>query len=148
MRDIAVSLARQPDVVEFARSLVRHVPAADRLARLTAAFTFVSHLVDVPPPEDGQPRDGVDVLCALAGESEGPATVLAALLHALGERASIETTPEMAFVRVELELDDIGRLPPHARLLSAGGRYYLPLDARDSRRPLGFLPRRDRALPA
>jgi len=114
--------------------------ARDRLGRIVAVYTFVGHLVDVPPP-DGDPRDGVDVLVALAGEQEGPAVILSALLQALGEKATLEHGPGLAFVRVALEPEDLARLPPHAGLLLSQGRYYLPLDARQARGPLGFLPR-------
>jgi hypothetical protein len=46
-------------------------------------------------------------------------------------------------VRVEVELRDVARLPPHTLLIVDRGapRYYLPLDARRARSPLGFLPR-------
>lgn len=138
LHDLSISLARNPDVVGLSRALVRG--CRDRLARIAAVFTFVGHLVDVPPAEDGEPRDGVDLLMELAGEGEGPAVILSAILRALGERASVACAPGMAFVRVELELDDLARLPPHAGLFASRGRYYLPLDARQARSPLGFLP--------
>jgi hypothetical protein len=128
-------------VVEFARDLVEAYGARDRLGRLAAVFTFVGHLVDLPQPEGGDPRDGVDVLLTLAGEQEGPAVILAALLQALGERAAVDYVPGMPFVRVELETADLARLPPHSGLFASGGRCYLPLDARQARTPLGFLPR-------
>jgi len=127
--------------VAFARRLVRRVEADDRIARITCVFTFVSHLVDVPAAE--RARDGADLLLALAGVEEGPAVILAALLQALGERAQLEHTREMVFVRVELELSDLWRLPPHASLVlkrSRRDRYLLPLDPRRARIPLGFLP--------
>jgi hypothetical protein len=119
---------------------VRRAAPGDRLARLTTVFTFVSHLVDVPPPVAREARDGVDVLIALAGEEEGPALILAALLQALGERAALAEAAGFAFVRVEIGLADLRRLPPHARPLARRGRCYLPLDPRGARRPLGFLP--------
>jgi len=110
----------------------------DRLARLAVLFTFVAHIVDAPPPDDGV-RDGVDWLLALAGEEEGPSVILAALLLALGERAALEYRPGLAFVRVELEPADVARLPPHARLFSRRGRFFIPLDARRARSPFAFL---------
>jgi hypothetical protein len=113
----------------------------DRLSRIAAVFTFVGHLVDAPPPPDGELRDGVDALLMLAGEQEGPAVILSAMLQALGERATVDYAPGLAFVRVELEWTDLARLPPHAGLMLSRGRYYLPLDARQARSPLGFLPR-------
>jgi hypothetical protein len=128
--------------VEFARALVFGYRARDRMARVAAAFTFVNHLVSVPPPPpDGEWRDGVDVLVALAGEQEGPAVILAALLQALGERASVDYAPGMAYVRVEIRAEDLSRLPPWSNLMTTRGRYYLPLDARRPRGPIGHLPR-------
>lgn len=129
-------------MVAFARRLVSRVAAADRIGRLACALTFVGHLVDVPPSR--RSRDGTDVLLALAGAPCGPAVMLAALLQALGERAQLEYTREMAFVRVELEARDLRQLPPHATLVlrrARRGRFLLPLDPRRARVPLGFLPR-------
>ena len=113
----------------------------DRVARLGAVFTFVNTLVNVPSPPDGECRDGVDLLLGLAGEQEGPAVILSALLLALGERAVIDYVPGMAFVRVEVDVSDLARLPPHAGLFASRGRYFVPLDPRQARSPLGFLPR-------
>ncbi|HET7293079.1 MAG TPA: hypothetical protein VFM88_11680 [Vicinamibacteria bacterium] len=120
--------------------------ARDRMGRVAAAFTFVGHLVDVPQPPDGdgQYRDGVDVLLALAGEQEGPAVILAALLLALGEKASVDYAPGMAFVRIEIDPTDLPRVPPFARLVFARGRCYLPLDASAARGSLGVLRARRR----
>ena len=113
------------------------------MGRVAAAFTFVGHLVGVPAPPEGeyQFRDGVDVLLALAGEEEGPAVILAALLLALGEKATVDYAPGMAFVRIEIDPADLPRLPPFADLVMARGRYFLPLDARTPRGPMGVLPR-------
>jgi hypothetical protein len=108
------------------------------MGRVAAVFTFVGHLVDVPAPHDGC-RDGVDVLMALAGEHEGPAVILAALLLALGEKATVDYAPGMAFVRLELDAADLARLPPFAHLVTWRGRLYLPLDARTPRATLGIL---------
>jgi len=135
---LSISLARCPDVVEFGRRLVQDYGARDRMGRVAAVFTFVGHLVDVPPPEDGC-RDGVDVLMALAGEDEGPAVILTALLLALGEKATLDYAPGMAFVRLELDPADLPRLPPFADLVRWRGRLYLPLDARTPRATLGIL---------
>lgn len=132
-------MARNPDIAAFSRALVEGLPQHNRLARLTALFTFVSHLVDAPPAHDGV-RDGVDWLLALAGEDEGPSVILAALLLALGERAALEYRPGFTFVRVALEAADVARLPPHASLFSRRGRYFIPLDARRARSPFAFLP--------
>jgi hypothetical protein len=67
--------------------------------------------------------------------------ILCALLQALGERASIVRGPGRSYVRVEVEARDFPRLPPYAGLFSCRGRYYIPLDARQARGPLGFLRR-------
>jgi hypothetical protein len=140
VRDLAIALARDPDVVAFARGLVASARPRDRLARIAAVFTFVGHLVDVPEEPGGEARDGVDLLLGLAGDGEGAAVILAALLQALGERAAVDAAGGLAFVRVEIDPDDLARVPPHARPFVSRGRFYLPLDARDARRPLGFLP--------
>jgi hypothetical protein len=121
---------------------VHRVSPQDRIGRIAGVFTFVGLLVDVPAA--GRARDGADVLLALAGIEDGPAVILAALLQALGERAQLEYTREMVFVRVQLEPSDLLRLPPHAVLLLKRGRrggFLLPLDPRRARIPLGFLPR-------
>lgn len=129
-------------MVEFARALVVGYRARDRMARVAAVFTFVNHLVTVPPPPaEGECRDGVDVLVALAGEQEGPAVILAALLQALGERACVDYAPGMAYVRVAIRPEDLSRLPPWSNLIMTRGRYYIPLDARRPRGPMGHLPR-------
>ena len=128
-------------MASFSRALVRTFSAGDRLSRIAAVFTFVSHLVDVPRSEDGEWRDGVDALLMLSGEEEGPAVILAAMLQALGERAVVEYAPGMAFVRVELDDPDLARLPPHAGPILSRGRCFLPLDPRRARSPIGFLPR-------
>jgi hypothetical protein len=138
---LALSLARHSDVTAFARSLARVPAVRDRLGRIAALFSFVNALVNVPSPRDGRARDGVDLLLHLAGEEHGPAVILCALLQALGERASIVRDPRRSYVRVEVEARDFSRLPPYAGLFSQGGRYYIPLDARQARSPLGFLPR-------
>jgi hypothetical protein len=130
-------LARDHAVADLARTLTQRAP--DRMARLASVFSFVSHLVDVPPEAD-DPRDGVDLMLRLAPEREGPAVILAALLLALGERAGLDWAAGLCFVRVELELPDVARVPPHAGLIRARGRCFLPLDARQAKSPLGFLP--------
>ena len=141
LRDLTISLARNPDVVEFARSVADGWHARDRIGRVAAAFTFVSHLVDVPALEDDGVRDGVDHLLHLAGVREGPPVILCALLQALGERACLDEASGLPFVRVEIDAGDLARLPPHAGPFVDRGRVYLPLDSRDARSALGFLPR-------
>lgn len=135
---LSISLARHPEVGAFARQLAQGWARGGRLGRVVASFTFVSHLVDVPPAPAGE--DGVSCLLATLGPERGPAVLLAAVLLALGERAQVESTREMSFVRVEVDPQDLADLPPHAELLLANGRTYLPLDARQHRQPLGVLP--------
>jgi hypothetical protein len=138
LHGLSLALARQPRVIAFSRSLVHRVPPRDRLARIAAVFTFVSQAVDLR-----RAGAGLGALTRIAGEDQGAALVLCALLQALGERARVERTRELAFVRVEVDFRDVARLPPHAGLIVTRGRprYYLPLDARRGRSPLGFLPR-------
>jgi hypothetical protein len=138
LNELSIGLARHPDVVGFARQLV--CGTADRLSRVAKVFSFVGLLVDSKQLWPDEPVDGIDVLLRLAGEESGPAVIVSALLRALGERAQIEYVAGMAFVRVEVELRDLARLPPYARPSTANGRYYIPLDARRARSPLGFLP--------
>jgi len=145
LHSLSLSLARQPRLVALSRSLVRRVHPRDRLGRIAAVFGFVSQAVDLRGARAG-PAGGISSLAALtllAGEDHGASLLLCALLQSLGERARVERTRELAFVRVELDLRDVARLPPHAELMVSGGRarYYLPLDARRARSPLGFLPR-------
>ena len=140
IHDLALSLARNRDVAAFARVLASVPRVRTRMARVAAVFSFVNALVNVPAPADG-PRDGVDLLLQLAGEQEGPALILCALLQALGERAAVDYAPGMAFVRVEIHPEDLGQIPPHAGLIAAHGRCYVPLDPRQKGSPLGFLPR-------
>jgi hypothetical protein len=144
LHGLSLSLARQPRLVELSRSLVRRVPARDRLGRIAAVFAFVSQAVDLRSAVAGPSGlRGLAALTLIAGEDHGASLILCALLQALGERARVERTRELAFVRVEVDLRDVARLPPHAGLIVTGGRprYYLPLDARRARSPLGFLPR-------
>lgn len=124
-------------MILFARALVERAPRRDRLARLSAVFGFVAQIAEAPPPQDGV-RDGVDWLLALASDPEGRALVLASLLSALGERASVEYRPGTSFVRVELAPADLLRLPPHARLIVRQGRVFIPLEARSARAPFAF----------
>ena len=110
---------------------------------MAALLTFVGSLIDsrAPRPAAAAEADnGVDLLLRALGGHRGPAVVLGAMLMALGERARVECTREMAFVQVELGAADLPRLPPFARVHVRGGRYFLPLDARRGRIPLGFLP--------
>lgn len=141
---LAVSLARHPEISTFARNLADGWARGGRIGRISASFTFVSHLVDTP--RGPQAADGVSWLLERLGPERGPAVLLAAVLLALGERAQVESTREISFVRVEIEPGDLGDLPPHAELLLANGRTYLPLDPRRHSRPLGVLPADVRAV--
>jgi hypothetical protein len=141
---LAVSLARHPEIAAFARDLAEGWARGGRIGRIVASFTFVSHLVDAPP--DPGVADGVSWLLARLGPDRGPAVLLAGVLLALGERAQVESTREISFVRVEIEPPDLADLPPHAELLLANGRTYLPLDPRAHSRPLGVLPADVRAV--
>jgi len=138
LHGLAVQVARHPDVVAFAQRLLREAPAGGRLGRVAALLTFAGALVDSRAGDGG--RNGLDVLLDLLGRDRGPAVVLGALLMAAGEKARVECTREMAFVQVELQTADLFALPPFARLHVRRGRYFLPLDARRGRTPLGFLP--------
>lgn len=126
-------------MVGFARDLVNERGATDRLSRVTAVFTFVAHLVDAGPGASAALALGP--MQPLLAFREGPAVLLCALLKSLGEQARLERTREMAFVRVALDLGDVARLPPHARLLGDAARLEIPLDPRQARTPVGFLPR-------
>ena len=125
-------------MVVFARALVTRRPCPHRLARVSAVFSFVCRLVDGAEPLHD---DRVARLLWLMGRDRGPAVILAGLLLALGERARVECTREIAFVHVALDARDLALLPPHARLHRSGRRVDLPLDARRAGSPLGFLPR-------
>jgi hypothetical protein len=81
----------------------------------------------------------------VAGPQHARVVLLAAMLLATGERAQIEYTREMVFVQVEVWPEDVARLPPHALLVTSGGRCYIPLDPVHPRQPIGFLPREVRA---
>lgn len=145
LHGLAVELARHPEIVRFARRVVRRFPVQHRLARIAALLTFVGRLLDAHgregwTPSSGGQATGVDLMLAVLGDHRGPAVVLASLLMALGERARLECTREIAFVQVELAAADLRHLPPFARVHLRRGRYFLPLDPRRGRSPVGFLP--------
>jgi hypothetical protein len=143
LHGLCLSLAREPRLVAFSRSLVRGLPPRDRLARIAAVFTFVTRAADLRLATGVGVGRGLAALARMAGEDQGASLVLCAMLLALGERARVERTRELAFVRVEVDPRDVARLPPHTLLIVTRGapRYSLPLDARRARSPLGFLPR-------
>lgn len=136
LHGLSLTLARHPEFVTTARGVVDALRAHDRVARLTAVFSFVAHTVDA---SDGR-AGGVAVLIGILGTDQARLVVLAAMLQALGERAQIDYARELAFVRVEIDDADVARLPPHAALLRRRGRYFLPLAVRSARSPVGFLP--------
>lgn len=117
---------------------------------MAALLTFVGALIDSrgdrPRAAAAATANGVDLMMAALGGHRGPAVVLAALLMAVGERTRLECTREMAFVQVELDAADLPGLPPFARVHVRRGRYFVPLDARGGRIPLGFLPQPVRAV--
>jgi hypothetical protein len=143
LHGLSLSLARQPRLVAISRTLVRGLPPNDRLARIAAVFSFVSQAVDLRIATGARAGSTLAALTRIAGADQGAALVLCAMLKALGERARVERTREMAFVRVEVDPRDVARLPPHTLLMVSRGlpRYSLPLDARRAGSPLGFLPR-------
>lgn len=119
--------------------VVSRLGARDRLGRIAALFTFVSHLAGAA--DAGELRDGVDVLVRVAGPEAAPALLLAALLKSVGERAQVDYARDVVFVRVEIESGDAARLPPHAAVVAGvRGRLYLPLWVRHAKSPMGFLP--------
>lgn len=104
---------------------------------MAAVFTFVAQL---GRPGATPVESCVRALLQSTRPKDAPAVILCALLMALGERAHIECTREMAFVRLELSLRQIAHLPPHAHLARLGTAQYVSLDARGWGIPLGFLP--------
>jgi hypothetical protein len=119
---------------------VRRRDARGRLPRVAAVFAFVGEVAD-DEGRDSRAGQGLDWLRHLAGEEDAPAILLAALLLALGERAQVDYTRELPFVRVELHPQDVAALPPHASLLQTGSRVFLALAARHRKSPMGFIPR-------
>jgi hypothetical protein len=114
---------------------VRRYGARHRLARIAAVFAFVAHAVDAPE----ETADGTALLLALAGRDHGPAVILAAMLLALGERARVHAAARVSLVRVRIGPRELASLPPHATVVHGAG-WYLVLDPRAARRPLGFVP--------
>jgi hypothetical protein len=135
---LCLALARHRPLIECALSLARPHEGRGRVPRLAAVFAFVGQLADDSSPDRG---GGLDWLRRLTDEEDAPSVLLAALLLALGERAQLDFTRELPFVRVELQPADVARLPPHALVLQAGPRIFLALACRHRRSPLGFIPR-------
>jgi hypothetical protein len=138
---LSLRLARHRPFQDFAREMVlgygRDPRASPHLARVTAAYAFVGRL-----SEGTLSRPGHALLLRLA-EVAGPdgsaAVLLAALLLALGERAEVDYTRELVFVRVAVGPEDLSHVPPHAVVLRGSGGHFLALVA-GGRAPLGYLP--------
>jgi hypothetical protein len=114
---LSLALARHPGLVACAWKLTRG--RRQRLARIAMIFEFVHRLAAAESLRRARVRDfRADGL----RDDDVPAALLWAMLRAAGERASVEYTREMAFVRVVLAGADVGRLPPWARLLRSGPR--------------------------
>jgi hypothetical protein len=135
LHSLSLALARHPGLVAYTWALTR--ARRQRLARIALIFEFVRRLAagEVCRSRARELRE--------AGLREGdlPAALLLAMLRAAGERASVEYTREMAFVRVAVGWRDVGRLPPWARLVpSAAGRIEIALAPAGSWRPAGYVP--------
>ena len=136
MHSLSLSLARHSGLVACARDVVR--ARAGRLARIAAIFVFVQRIAAAEAMRRArlrQPHDG-DL-----SEGDLAAAVLSAMLRAAGERATVEYTREMAFVRVTVTGGDVARLPPWARVMATPrGRLELALAPRGRWLPAGYLP--------
>ena len=120
----------------YTRTLTR--PRRQRLARIALIFEFVHRLAAAEAVRRARAQELRE-----AGLREGdlPAALLWAMLRAAGERASVEYTREMAFVRVALAGADVRLLPPWARLLrSAAGGLEVGLAPDGRWTPAGYLP--------
>lgn len=135
LHSLSLALARHPAVVAHTWRLARR---RERLGRIAALFGFVHRLAAA----EGLRRARVhDLRAAGLREGDVAAALLAAMLRAAGERASLEYTREMAFVRVAVAGADVAGLPPWARLLSSpAGRLDLALAPRGAWMPAGYLP--------
>jgi len=136
LHSLSLTLARHPGLVAYTRMLTR--ARRERLARIALIFEFVHRLAAAEAVRRSRAQELRE-----AGLREGdvPAALLWAMLRAAGERASVEYTREMAFVRVSVALADVRRLPPWARLLrSSAGGLEVGLAPAASWRPAGYLP--------
>jgi hypothetical protein len=131
-------------VVLAASRVVRALDARDRLARIAASSRSCRSSW---PARRRRRSCATGWTCSCGGRTGGGARpLLAALLKAAGERASLDYARDLVFVKVEIDPADARRLPPHAALIVARrrARLYLPLWVRHARTPLGFLPRSTR----
>jgi len=110
-------------------------------AGLTAAAFGAGSALTIVPIASMISHRGYEAAFVSFGIGQGIAVILAALLLALGEKAAVDYAPGMAFVRLEIDPADLPRLPPFAELRVVRGRFFLPLDARSPRGPIGVLPR-------
>jgi len=136
MHSLSLSLARHSGLVACVRAVVG--ARAERLARIAAIFVFVQRIASAEAARRARlrrPHDG-DL-----GEGDLAAAVLSAMLRAAGERATVEYTREMAFVRVAVTRGDVARLPPWARVMATPrGRLELALAPCGQWLPAGYLP--------
>jgi hypothetical protein len=135
LHSLSLTLARHPALVAYTRRLTRARRA--RLARIALILEFVRRLAAAEAARRGRRASRG------AGLRDGdlPAALLWAMLRAAGERARVEYTREMAFVRVAVAGGDVRRLPPWARLLrSAAGGLEVGLAPDGRWAPAGYLP--------
>jgi hypothetical protein len=136
VHSLSLALARHPGLVAYTWTLTR--ARRGRVARIAVIFAFVGRLAAAEAARRARARELRE-----AGLREGDvaAALLWAMLRAAGERASVEYTREMAFVRVAVAGADVSRLPPWARVLrSPSGRLDMALAPRGSWTPAGYLP--------
>jgi len=136
LHSLSLALARHPGLVAYTRALTR--ARRQRLARIALIFEFVRRLAAAEAVRRARAQELRE-----AGLREGdlPAALLWAMLRAAGERARVEYTREMAFVRVAVAGADVRLLPPWARLLrSAAGGLEVALAPNGRWTPAGYLP--------
>ena len=120
----------------YTRTLTR--AHRERLARIALIFEFVHRLAVA---EAVRRERAPELREAGLREGDLPAALLWAMLRAAGERACVEYTREMAFVRVAVAGADVRLLPPWARLMrSAGGGLEVGLAPSGRWTPAGYLP--------
>lgn len=136
MHSLSLSLARHSGLVACARRIVH--ARAGRLARIAALFVFVQRIAAAEAARRARVHEAHD---GELSDGDLAAAVLSAMLRASGERATVEYTREMAFVRVTVASRDVARLPPWARVLaSPAGGLDLALAPRGRWLPAGYLP--------
>jgi len=139
LHSISLALARHPGLVAHTWTLIEG--RADRLARIAAIFDFVHRAAAgdaLPPAATAQPA--TTPMSALR-DGDVTAALMAAMLRAAGERATVAFTREMAFVRVAVGGADVAQLPPWARPLRfPGGRLEVGLAPGRQWTPPGYLP--------